>query len=77
MTAEHCRDTILDDRDRGDAVILSWVPTGQSPRRVAFVPRAATGPDWERIVQERRDGDWRTTGRDLVNRVAVEDGRDA
>jgi hypothetical protein len=69
--------SVLDDRDRSDAVVLTYTPAGRAPRREVFVPRASDGPDWERVEQARsEDGTWRTVGSELVTRVTVESGDD-
>lgn len=64
---------MTDDRDRSDAVILTYRPAGRAERRERFEPRAGEGPDWERFEEVRReDGTWRTVGNELVETVAVE-----
>jgi len=75
MTGEH-GDGVLDGRDRSDAVVLSYSPAGQPARRVTFLPRSATGPDWERVTEQRRNGAWHFVGSEPVETVSVEVGSD-
>lgn len=66
-----------DVADRSDAIVVSWSPAGRAQRRLVFLPRAADGPDWERVEQVRSDsGGWMPVGIELVDTVAVERGGD-
>ena len=63
----------LSDRDRSDAVVVSWSPAERAARRLVFVPRATGPTPWERVEQVRTDrGSWRTVGSEPVHRIDVE-----
>ncbi len=78
MTDATARGQPLDGRDRSDAKVVTWSPTGRAQRRLVFVPRASDGPDWERVEQTRaEDGGWHTVGSEFVDTVVLGDGTDA
>jgi len=49
--------------------VVRWTPESGGPRRLRFEPREPGG--WNRITQRREDGEWVTTGQEIVAGVQV------
>ena len=56
--------------NRSDAVEIAWTPPSGRRRRLVFEPRSTGGHT--RIDQEFRDGEWVTTGQEIVANVDLE-----
>jgi hypothetical protein len=60
-------------RDRSDAIVISWSPSGRADRRIVFEPLSSGG--YTRVEQARSapSGEgWWTVGSERVDSVAVE-----
>ncbi|SEW10017.1 hypothetical protein [Natrinema salifodinae] len=56
--------------DRRDAFAVRWTPPRGPARKLVFKPRTVGGYDREEY--ERRNGEWRCIGREIVSHVKLE-----
>ncbi|KDE58533.1 hypothetical protein EL22_04130 [Halostagnicola sp. A56] len=58
---------MTDDREE---FVIRYTPPRGPARKVVFAPRAVGG--YDRETYERRNGEWRCTGREIVAHVSLE-----
>ena len=68
IRADGGRDT---NCDRNFELMLEYTTMDGRRQRVTFVPATDAGDDARRITHERRDGEWRETGRQLISELVV------